>query len=99
MRALLSQIRLGRQIAMIGLIGVIGLLVMAGVNRWGSAQVAHIAAVDRDIAAVQATTTTLSGTGAGFGDHCVDRSELADRTQHRRSDHRHDGYDASSGGT
>jgi methyl-accepting chemotaxis protein len=60
MRALLSQIRIGRQIAMIGLIGVIGLLVMAGVNWWGSAQLAHIATVDRDIAAVQATTTTLS---------------------------------------
>jgi methyl-accepting chemotaxis protein len=60
MRALLSQIRISRQIAMIGLIGVIGLLAMAGLNWWGSAQLAHIAAVDRDIAAVLATTATLS---------------------------------------
>ncbi len=42
MPALLSRYRIGRQIALLGLIGVIGVLVVSGINLWGTTEIARI---------------------------------------------------------
>jgi methyl-accepting chemotaxis protein len=41
MGAILGRCRIGCQIAVLGLLGVVGMLLVAGINQWGSAQVAR----------------------------------------------------------
>ncbi len=57
MRALLSNIRISRQIAILGLIGVVGLMAVAGINWWGAAQLSRIEATSASMRQEQAIET------------------------------------------
>jgi methyl-accepting chemotaxis protein len=41
MQAFLSRFRIGWQVALLGLIGVAGVLTIAGINQWGDARLAR----------------------------------------------------------
>jgi methyl-accepting chemotaxis protein len=59
MSSVLSQIRIGRQIAILGLIGVLGLLAVAGINLWGSTRLAHSEAAATTMRQSQAIETRI----------------------------------------